>query len=160
VTLRNRLWLVRGRLITLFLVGALIPASVHAGDPAVPFARATGTERPPVPHGRIMLDPASVDESIARLVTQPVEPLAHGRVDRVTRSNVAVQGSRRSAVPWGILGGSVVGIAVSGSAAARYGDNEGGDFCTPCFVRWSSVTIPVGAAVGALTGYLIDVARR
>jgi hypothetical protein len=45
-------------------------------------------------------------------------------------------------------------------AAARYGENEGGEFCGQCFVRWAAISVPVGAGIGAFSGWLIDKARR
>jgi hypothetical protein len=68
--------------------------------------------------------------------------------------------SRRSAVGWGIAIGVVAGVATSGLAASKYGENEGGRFCGRCFVEWSALTVPVGAGLGAAVGYLIDKARR
>jgi hypothetical protein len=67
---------------------------------------------------------------------------------------------QRSAVRWGILGGVIVGVAVAGVAADRYGNNETGHFCTPCFALGAAIAMPVGAGLGALAGYLIDIARR
>jgi len=55
------------------------------------------------------------------------------------------------------IGAGVGGAAV---AASKYGENEGGQFCGSCFARWSAISLPVGAGVGAAVGYLIDRARR
>jgi len=160
VTFRNRSWLAAGRITALTLVGALPAAPLHAQGPASLTAAIDVARSVPAPEPRISLDPASLDVSIARLVADRARhPADLNAVASLTPGN-AVQRSRRSAIPWGILGGVVAGVAISGSAAARRGENEGGDFCSPCFLRWSAVTLPVGAAVGALTGYLIDLARR
>jgi hypothetical protein len=69
-------------------------------------------------------------------------------------------GNKKSALGWSIAAGAAAGLGMAGVGAARYGDNEGGTFCTRCFVEWSAVSIPVGAGIGAAVGYLIDRARR
>jgi hypothetical protein len=54
------------------------------------------------------------------------------------------------------LGGALAGFGLAAVAAARYGGNEGGRFCGGCLVEWSTVTVPVGAGIGALIGFVID----
>jgi hypothetical protein len=61
---------------------------------------------------------------------------------------------------WGLAIGLVAGAIAAGIAAARYGENEGGEFCGQCFVQWAAISVPVGAGVGAISGWLIDKARR
>jgi hypothetical protein len=80
-------------------------------------------------------------------------------VHRSATSQTAAR-SGGSAIGWGIAIGIGAGVAVSGVAAARYGENEGGEFCARCFVQWSAISVPVGAGIGAAAGYLIDRARR
>jgi hypothetical protein len=66
---------------------------------------------------------------------------------------------RKSVIGWAIAIGIGAGLATSAMAAAKYGENEGGEFCGPCFVAFSAITIPVGAGAGALVGHLIDRSR-
>jgi hypothetical protein len=50
--------------------------------------------------------------------------------------------------------GVAFGVTVGGAAA--YGANEGGAVCGGCVVQWSGYTVPVGAGIGALVGFVID----
>jgi hypothetical protein len=68
--------------------------------------------------------------------------------------------SKGHAMRWGIAIGIGAGVAVAGASAARYGENEGGRFCGACFIRWSAISVPAGAGIGAAVGFLIDRARR
>jgi hypothetical protein len=77
---------------------------------------------------------------------------------RATSQTAARSGG--SAIGWGIAIGIGAGVAASGVAAARHGENEGGEFCARCFVQWSAISVPIGAGIGAAVGYLIDRARR
>ena len=63
---------------------------------------------------------------------------------------------RKSVIGWAIAIGIGAGLAASAMAAAKYGDNEGGQFCGRCFVEWSAITLPVGAGAGALVDIWID----
>ena len=63
----------------------------------------------------------------------------------------------------GAFAGAGVAAIATFVGAARYGRNEsaeGGRFCGACFVQWSTLTVPVGAAMGAAIGFGIDRARR
>jgi hypothetical protein len=65
----------------------------------------------------------------------------------------------RTGGPRGALIGAAIGAgtaaAVTYWAAAKYGENEGGRFCTGCFMNWGAVTIPAAALVGALVGHAL-----
>ena len=144
---RSRLRTLAARLMILCTVASGMPSAAYAQVPAdsddkpVPATDALrAASRNP---GRLDLEPRETRRSPARAPSVPVQ-----------------RKSRRSAVGWGILGGVVAGVAVAGFGASRYGENEGGEFCGRCFVTWSAVTVPVGAAAGAAAGYLVDVARR
>ena len=136
------------RLMILLTVVSAVPSTVNAQIPAGNDGQSVGpaigalraaSQSP----GRLVLEQRETGRSVAR------------------EQGAQAQGKpRRSAVAWGILGGVVAGVAVAGLAANRYGENEGGRFCTRCFATWSAVTVPVGAGVGAVAGYLVDVARR
>ena len=68
--------------------------------------------------------------------------------------------SRGRGVVIGALVGAGAALVVTGVAAARYGENEGGKFCGVCMVQWSAFTVPVGAVIGAGIGYGIERSRR
>ena len=67
---------------------------------------------------------------------------------------------RKTVIGWAIAIGVGAGLTSSAIAAAKYGENEGGQFCGRCFMEWSAVTVPVGAGAGALIGYLIDQSKK
>ena len=67
---------------------------------------------------------------------------------------------KRHVMPLAIAIGIAGSIGAAGIAASRYGRNEGGSFCTRCFVQWSAISVPIGAGVGAAVGYIIDPTRR
>jgi hypothetical protein len=56
--------------------------------------------------------------------------------------------------------GIVAAAGITALAAAQHGQNEKGSFCGACFVRWSLVTVPVGAGAGAAIGWGVGRARR
>lgn len=68
--------------------------------------------------------------------------------------------ARKSAIGWSVLAGVIAATSATAWAAQSYGENEGGKFCTNCFVQWGAVAIPAGAGIGALVGLAIDAARR
>jgi hypothetical protein len=83
---------------------------------------------------------------------------ARGRTERLF-SEADVRRIRRADPPRMAvagLSGALAGFGLAAVAAARYGGNEGGRFCGGCLVEWSTVTVPVGAGIGALVGFLID----
>jgi hypothetical protein len=137
VTLNPRLSRTAISLVFCVMMVNASPTTIHAQGPARGILRAESLK----PYSTI-LDRA--DRSV----------VAPGR-----RSPGGVR-HQRSAVGWGILGGAIAGAAVSAVAADRYGKNEGGQFCTRCFALVSAIAVPAGAGLGALTGHLIDVARR
>jgi hypothetical protein len=57
------------------------------------------------------------------------------------------------------LTGAGAAFALTAVAAARYGRNEGAESCGACLVQWSTMTVPIGAAAGALIGFAIDKAN-
>ncbi len=146
----------------LFLAALVWPAVCAAQTPqAVEPARAVclrcAAARAAFP------EPAALADADHRAVTLQADPAAGqhkpGR-PAGTAATTATRPSRKSAVGWGIAIGIGGGIGLTGAAASRYGNNEGGKFCTRCFVQWSAVAVPVGAGIGAAVGYLIDRARR
>jgi hypothetical protein len=74
---------------------------------------------------------------------------AESEVTRIRRGTKALVKSTL------IGAGVALGVTVGGAAAA-YGANEGGGVCGGCVVQWSAYTVPVGAGVGALVGFVID----
>jgi hypothetical protein len=86
---------------------------------------------------------------------------AYSRTDRVfTEADVRRirrAGSRVMAISG--LVGAATAFGITAVAAARYGGNEGGGFCRSCLVHWSTMTVPVGAGVGALVGFAIDLSQ-
>jgi hypothetical protein len=54
------------------------------------------------------------------------------------------------------LTGAGVAFAFTALGAARYGGNEGGGACGACLVQWSTMTVPIGAVIGAAIGFSID----
>jgi hypothetical protein len=97
-------------------------------------------------------------------------PFSHLNLQRAARRIHAERRSRstpqiasapkRHAIGWAIAAGIGAGVAGAGIAAARYGGNEGGAFCSRCFVEWSAFSVPIGAGIGAAIGYAIDRERR
>ncbi len=153
MTTRARLSAGVGRVAVMLTIAAVASTAVAAeGFPrslgnAVPIDRLLPPEPPPVP-GETRI------RELVRTIPLTVRPEIEPR-----RFERGFQGSgtpNRRGVPWGIAIGVVAGLALSGGAAARYGENEGGSFCGPCFVQWSAVTVPAGAALGALVGYLVS----
>jgi hypothetical protein len=67
---------------------------------------------------------------------------------------------RGKGVMIGALVGAGAALIATGVMADRYGQNEGGRFCSRCMVEWSVITVPVGAGIGAAVGYGVDRARR
>jgi hypothetical protein len=137
-----------GLLVVLFTFVSALQSITYAQVAAPP------SDKPPV-LGAGLLRKASLDTGRLNLNVPEDRRSLKARGSTQVRSR-----SRRSAVGWGILGGVVAGVAVAAAGASAYGENERGGFCSRCFVTWSAVTIPVGAGVGALAGYLVDVARR
>jgi hypothetical protein len=68
--------------------------------------------------------------------------------------------ARRHVMGMAIAIGIGAGVGGTALAASKYGANEGGEFCGTCFARWSAISIPVGAGVGAAIGYLLDRGRH
>ena len=66
-------------------------------------------------------------------------------------------GGRKGAAIGAIVGASAA-AAVTAWAANEYGNNEGGRFCTGCFLAWGVYSVPVGALVGAAVGGVIGYA--
>ena len=74
---------------------------------------------------------------------------AEGEVARIRRA-----GSHAMALS--ALTGAGAAFALTAAAAASYGRNEGAESCGSCLVQWSTMTVPIGAAAGALIGFSID----
>ena len=68
--------------------------------------------------------------------------------------------SNRKALLVGVAIGAGTALALTAAAASRYGENEGGSFCSRCMLQWSAVSVPIGAAVGAGIGYGVSRSRR
>jgi hypothetical protein len=58
------------------------------------------------------------------------------------------------------LAGALTGLAITAAGAAAYGRNEGGGMCGGCVAQWSTKTVPIGAAVGTLIGFAVDLSTR
>lgn len=80
---------------------------------------------------------------------------AAARAADVDLAPAAAQGGGRKSVLIGIVAGAGAAAAITWWAADRYGDNEGGRFCTRCFTTWGAATIPAGGLAGALVGALV-----
>jgi hypothetical protein len=65
-----------------------------------------------------------------------------------------------NAVIWGAIAGAGIAALATAGAASAYGRNEGGGFCTRCFVQWAAASVPVGVALGAGIGWSIEKGRR
>lgn len=140
------------------------------------LAATTGTARGQVAHSFEELrakglltvgDEAVVVDLSGKTVRGTVDVLADGSLTLRTRSGrterifseADVRRIRRPgahAMVVSTLVGAGASFAVTTAAAASYGANEGGQFCTGCLVQWSTVTVPVGAGVGALVGLAIN----
>lgn len=164
--------------VVLLAMAALVPTMASAQVPlnsetrpsltqpaveAAVVANEAGVQSPDVPHAaarHYFPDGREIGSALGRHVLPIVQPGRTGtKFQGSTRSQAATK-PRGKAVGWGIAIGVGAGIAVSGLAASKYGENEGGQFCGRCFVQWSAITVPVGASVGAAVGYLIDRSRR
>jgi hypothetical protein len=123
--------------------------------------------------GRLAVgDTAIVEDTGGRKVRGTVEELGSGSLtlridsarsltDRVFPQD-EVRRIRRAGKPLMVMSGLVgagTAFTVTAIAAASYGSNEGGRFCGGCLVEWSTLTVPVGAGVGALVGLAIDLSR-
>ena len=75
-------------------------------------------------------------------------------------STTFAEEGRVPAAAWGGLIGGVTAAGATAWGAATYGGNEGGRFCTGCFVHWSTFTVPAGVAIGAGIGFAVDLVRR
>lgn len=111
----------------------------------------------------VLPDPAGMADANYGSVSLQPEAAARGQTFSrspgagTTRTSAP---SRKSAMGWSIALGIGGGVGLAGVAASTYGSNEGGEFCTRCFLQWSAVSLPVGAGIGAVVGYLIDRARK
>jgi hypothetical protein len=76
---------------------------------------------------------------------RPYESLFAREVRENPVPQAAPRGSR--AVMTGALIGAGGALALTAMAAAKYGENEGGSFCTRCMMQWSVVSVPIGAPV-------------
>jgi hypothetical protein len=61
---------------------------------------------------------------------------------------------------YGALAGAGAGLALAASFASAYGENEGGRFCSTCFVLAGAGLVPAGAGIGVGLGSLIDHGNR
>jgi hypothetical protein len=57
------------------------------------------------------------------------------------------------------LAGAAIAFGITAAGAASYGGNEGVGFCSNCLVQWSTMTVPIGAGIGALVGFAIDLSQ-
>lgn len=86
---------------------------------------------------------------------------ARSRTDRVfTEADVRrIRRAGSHVMAISALAGAVTAFGITAVAAASYGGNEGVGLCGGCLVQWSTMTVPVGAGVGALVGFAIDLAQ-
>ena len=104
------------------------------------------------------------------LMTPGVAWAAPGPLSAASRTPAGLEATkvlsqRRSAsatpsVVRGALIGAGAALVATGMAASKYGENEGGRFCSRCLAQWSLFTVPAGAGIGAAIGYGIHRLRR
>lgn len=143
------------RSLAFVIIAALLPKSGSAQDlpatrPAVPTTR-TAVRRAGTTVNTLAFASPNLHRALARMQ-------ADRWSTRVPQKTTPERGSSR--IGWAIAIGIGAGATIAGVAASKYGENEGGTFCTGCFAEWSAIAIPVGAGVGAAVGYLLDRARR
>lgn len=117
---------------------------------------------------RLILPPVLIAALIAPLTAQAQNRASSGTPVRSTFLNTTAEipPSQTSppratkAVVIGAVIGAGAALALTAAGASRYGENEGGEFCSPCMLQWSLVSVPVGAAIGASIGYGVHRARR
>jgi hypothetical protein len=151
--------IIRSRIVWLMAIGLFPVAAVAQGHCEIRDHQGTPTAGAAVARH----DPPSASAIRAALARLPQPHAGWDHHLWTARRPVHAQAStarRGSAIRWGVVLGIGTGVAVSAAAASRYGENEGGEFCTRCFVQWSAISVPVGAGIGAAVGYLVDRARR
>lgn len=101
---------------------------------------------------------AEVEPAPSPALTTPAAPgplRAAALAADVGSAAAVAQGGSRKSVMIGIAAGAGAAAAITWWAADRYGENEGGRFCTRCFTTWGAATIPAGGLAGALIGALV-----
>jgi hypothetical protein len=141
----------RFTLVVLLLGCAAIPARAQTLTSPVP-----SNDRPT---GLLPVEtPLVLPPGIA--ISRTVDGMTGHPIRNETPAAQAVTRSGHRATRWGIAVGAVAAASVTAWAASSYGENEGGRFCSRCFMQWSALSIPVGATAGAGVGYLIDWLHR
>jgi hypothetical protein len=79
-------------------------------------------------------------------------------VDRVFTEGevVRIRSGSSNVMALSALTGAGIAFGFTALGAVRYGGNEGGGACGPCLVQWSTMTVPIGAVIGAAIGFSID----
>jgi hypothetical protein len=86
----------------------------------------------------------------------PIRAMADTAVSKVVEGSPHAQPRPKgTAAVRGALIGAVAALAITGWAAASYGENEGGKFCYNCMLQWSALSVPVGAGLGAGIGVAV-----
>ena len=100
---------------------------------------------------------ATNERSLGSRVRQAPGPIATAVTDAPSLQSAAIRtgGGGQKGAAIGALVGAGVAAGITYWAASDYGNNEGGRFCTGCFVQWGAVTIPAGALVGAIVGHFV-----
>lgn len=138
----------------LLMFVALVPATAGAQEPRGSHAyRSRTLASAAVPAGRVV-DAAP----FSRMNLQRIAARLHADRRHAATSQPAAA-PRRHVMGLAIAIGIGAGVGGAAIGASKYGENEGGGFCGGCFVRWSAISLPVGAGVGAAVGYLIDRTR-
>jgi hypothetical protein len=142
------------RVFVLLMLAALMPGTARAQEPRGSHTHPSGTRATAAGAAGGMVEfppfsPLNLQRIAARLHAD--------RRDATTPQPVARP--RRHVMGMAIAIGIGAGVGGAAIAASKYGGNEGGGFCGACFARWSAISLPVGAGVGAAVGYLIDRVR-
>ncbi len=154
------------------LLRSLVTLALLAALPAPTQAQTARTFEELRQEGRVRIgDTVTVEDEAGHRVRGVIDGLgddaltlridpARDTVERTFREHEVTRirraGSRVMAVS--AFTGAGAAFAITAVAAATYGRNEGAESCGGCLVQWSTMTVPVGAALGALIGFTIDMA--
>jgi hypothetical protein len=156
----------RDRLVRFGFVVAVLVGAPDAGlaQPAGSFGElvARGLLKP---GDRIAVEGAAGRETAGVFRAATADELVVVRGDRMEVRFVEADVSRirragGHAALWGTAIGAGSAVAITTWAAASYGENEGGQFCSSCLAQWGAFAVPVGAGIGAGIGFAIDRLHR